>query len=158
MATKLTCGNVGKLTRLTTKFEPDHFAVYGGSSDYLLPTLFAGGSGCVTGLGNVFPKSVAKVYDLFVEGKIEEARALQIKVAHAEWACKKSLACTKYGAWWHVGRQLGLKDGKMFNMRKPYLEIKDDLKKWTLETMRCLEETEATLPGRTAVGMMVNGS
>ena len=49
VATKLTCGNVGKLTRLTSKFEPAHFGVFGGSSDYLLPTLHAGGNGCVTG-------------------------------------------------------------------------------------------------------------
>lgn len=148
VATKLTCGNVGKLTRLTSKFEPQYFGVYGGSSDYLLPTLHAGGNGCVTGLGNCFPKSTAKIYDYWAAGRLDEAKELQNLVANAEWACKKSLACTKYGAWWYVGKSIGLDDEKMFKMRKPYVELKDDVKKWTIETMKVLEEMEKSLPGR----------
>ena len=150
VATKLTCGNVGKLTRLTARFEPAHFSVYGGSSDFLLPALHAGAVGCVTGLGNVFPRSTSRIYDLFDAGRLDEARALQDTVAAAEWACKKSLACTKYGAWAHVGRpHLGLEDNsKMFNMRKPYLELSEDLKRWTLDTLKVLEDVENTLPGK----------
>ncbi|KAK6212786.1 hypothetical protein LQW54_004875 [Pestalotiopsis sp. IQ-011] len=148
VATKLTCGNVGKLARLTSKFEPPHFGVYGGSSDYLLPTLHAGGNGCVTGLGNCFPKSTAKIYDYWAAGELDRARELQDLVANAEWACKKSLACTKYGAWWYVGRQIGLGDEKMFKMRKPYVELSGELKKWSLETMKVLEDMEKSLPGR----------
>ncbi|KAJ9137927.1 Dihydrodipicolinate synthase [Pleurostoma richardsiae] len=148
VATKLTCGNVGKLTRLTSKFLPPYFGVYGGSSDYLLPTLHAGGNGCVTGLGNVFPKSTARLYDLWKEGKLDEARDLQDLVANAEWACKKGLSYTKYGVWWFVGRKLGLEDEKQFRMRKPYPELKDELKKWSVETMKVLQEMEDSLPGR----------
>ena len=148
MATKLTCGNVGKLTRLTSKFLPPYFGVYGGSSDYLLPTLHAGGNGCVTGLGNVFPKSTSRLYDLWKEGKLEEARALQDLVSNAEWACKKGLSCTKYGAWWYLGRKLGLESEKQFEMRRPYLELGDGMKKWSLETLKVLESMEASLPGR----------
>lgn len=148
VATKLTCGNVGKLVRLTSKFEPLHFGVYGGSSDYLLPTLHSGGNGCVTGMGNIFPKSTSKVYDYWAAGELEKARELQDLVANAEWACKKSLACTKYGAWWYLGKQLGLENEKMFKMRKPYLELNDGLKKWTIETLSVLEEMEKSLPGR----------
>lgn len=145
VATKLTCGNVGKLTRLTSKFEPAHFGVYGGSSDYLLPTLHAGGHGCVTGLGNVFPRATSMVYDLWAAGKLDEARVLQDKVANAEWACKKGIAQTKYGAWWFVGRKsLGL-DANLFNMRKPYLPLAEEAKKWTVETMQVLEAAEDAL-------------
>ncbi|GKT44657.1 putative 4-hydroxy-2-oxoglutarate aldolase, mitochondrial [Colletotrichum spaethianum] len=39
VAVKLTCGNVGKVIRLTSKFTHEQFGVFGGSSDYLLPTL-----------------------------------------------------------------------------------------------------------------------
>ncbi|KAL1839954.1 hypothetical protein VTK73DRAFT_3876 [Phialemonium thermophilum] len=148
VGTKLTCGNVGKLTRLTAQFEPAHFSVFGGSSDYLLPTLHAGGCGCVTGMGNIFPRSTARVYDYFVRGRLDEARALQDKVAAAEWACKKSLACTKYGAWHFVGRHIGLDDPSLFVMRKPYLALKEDMKKWSVATLGVLEEEEKRLPGR----------
>ncbi|KAK7987796.1 hypothetical protein PG989_008111 [Apiospora arundinis] len=149
VATKLTCGNVGKLTRLTSKFEPAHFGVYGGSSDYLLPTLHAGGRGCVTGLGNVFPRATSMIYDLWAAGKVDEARDLQDKVANAEWACKKGIAQTKYGAWWFVGhKSLGL-DGNggenLFRMRKPYLPLGEEAKKWTVETMQVLEAAEDAL-------------
>jgi 4-hydroxy-2-oxoglutarate aldolase len=120
--------------------------VYGGSSDYLLPTLHAGGNGCVTGLGNVFPKSTSSIYDLWAAGKLDEARKLQDEVANAEWACKKSLACTKYGAWWYVGRKLGLKDAEnKFMMRKPYVELGAEMKTWSIETMSVLESTENRL-------------
>ncbi|KAH8658354.1 dihydrodipicolinate synthase [Xylariales sp. PMI_506] len=141
-AVKLTCGNVGKVVRLTSKFEPQHFGVYGGSSDYLLPTLHAGGNGCVTGMGNVFPRSTARVFDLWREGKLDEARALQDKVANAEWACKKSLALTKYGTWYYVGKKIGLQDEKMFVMRKPYLESAEAQKTWAIETFGVLAEDE----------------
>ncbi|KAI9043566.1 dihydrodipicolinate synthase family protein [Aspergillus affinis] len=43
---KLTCGNTGKVTRLTNRYSHDQFAVYAGSSDWLIPCLSGGGSGC----------------------------------------------------------------------------------------------------------------
>ncbi|GKU11945.1 dihydrodipicolinate synthase [Fusarium langsethiae] len=49
VAVKLTCGNIGKVARLTALFSHEQFGVYGGSSDYLVPTLYGGGNGCVTG-------------------------------------------------------------------------------------------------------------
>ncbi|KAB2575224.1 Dihydrodipicolinate synthetase-like protein [Lasiodiplodia theobromae] len=143
---KLTCGNVGKVVRLASKFSPSQFGVYGGSSDYLVPTLEAGGVGCVTGLANVFPRATARIFDLWQAGKKEEAARLQQVVANAEWACKKSLAATKFGAWWFVGRKIGLEDAKAFAPRKPYLETKEAFQKWTVETMSVLEADEAAIP------------
>lgn len=146
VAVKLTCGNVGKVTRLTSKFTPEQFGVFGGSSDYLLPTLHAGGNGCVTGLGNVFPASTSGVYDLWKAGKTEEAKQLQNDVANAEWACKKGIALTKYGAWWYVGRQLGIDDETSWEMRRPYQPLGDAMKKWALETMDILTVMEKATP------------
>ncbi|KAH6983244.1 dihydrodipicolinate synthase [Ilyonectria sp. MPI-CAGE-AT-0026] len=148
VAVKLTCGNVGKLTRLTSKFTHEQFGVFGGSSDYLLPTLHAGGSGCVTGMGNIFPASTSGVYDLWKAGKIQEAKDLQDDVANAEWACKKGIACTKYGAWYYLGRDLGLADESTWEMRQPYQPLGDAMKKWTLETLGVLEKAEKERPWR----------
>jgi L-threo-3-deoxy-hexylosonate aldolase len=81
---KLTCGNVGKLTRIAAtvsvpSFVRDHprknkdaplvlplwssygcsrfgsFLVLGGFVDFLLPSLYANGHGSITGLANVYP-------------------------------------------------------------------------------------------------------
>ncbi|KAF5011554.1 hypothetical protein FDECE_2319 [Fusarium decemcellulare] len=142
VAVKLTCGNVGKLTRLTSIFSPAQFGVFGGSSDYLLPTLHAGGSGCVTGMGNVFPRSTSGVYDLWKAGKLDEAKKLQDLVANAEWACKKGIACTKYGAWYFLGREIGLDQESTWEMRRPYQALDDKMKKWSLDTLGVLAETE----------------
>lgn len=148
VAAKLTCGQVGKAIRVTAKYGPQHFAMFGGSADYLIPGLTLGSSGCVVGMGNVFPKSVTHLYELFKAGNIEEAKELQEKVSTAEMACKKSLNITKYAAWHHIGRQLGLQDENMFIMRKPYLPLSDAVKKSGLETLSILEDLEKSLPGR----------
>jgi 4-hydroxy-2-oxoglutarate aldolase len=141
VAVKLTCGNVGKAVRLTSRFSPTQFSVYGGSSDFLVPTLEGGGVGCVTGMGNVFPKATARVYDLWVQGKKDEARALQDVVANAEWACKKSLALTKFAAGYFLGEKLGIA-GESFWPRRPYLPPTEKMKEWTVEVMGVLEAEE----------------
>ncbi|KAF9766257.1 hypothetical protein IL306_001365 [Fusarium sp. DS 682] len=145
VAVKLTCGNVGKLARLTALFSHEQFGVYGGSSDYLLPTLHSGGSGCVTGMGNIFPSSTAGVYDLWKAGKIDEANKLQGLVAHAEWACKKGISNTKYGAWHFLGKSIGLDEETSWQMRKPYQPLDDKAKEWTVKTLSVLADTEKQL-------------
>ncbi|KAK2050037.1 dihydrodipicolinate synthase [Colletotrichum somersetense] len=146
VAVKLTCGNVGKVVRLTSKFTHEQFGVFGGSSDYLPPTLHAGGSGCVTGMGNIFPSSTSAVYDLWKAGKTEVAFKLQADVANGEWACKKGIAITKYGAWYFLGRSIGLTEESSWEMRRPYLPLDDAMKNWALETLRVLEATEKQRP------------
>lgn len=155
VAVKLTCGNVGKAVRLTSKFSPAQFGVYGGSSDFLVPTLEAGGVGCVTGLANVFPKSTSQIYDLWTAGKKEEAKRLQEVVANAEWACKKSLALTKFGAGHFAGKQIGLTDPATFYPRKPYLPSNEKLQKWTVETMEVLVVEEERIPDKVFKGAKV---
>ena len=57
----------------------------GGSADFTLQTLIAGGSGIITGLGNIVPKACVKVFDLYAEGKVAEAQKLQAVVARGDW-------------------------------------------------------------------------
>ncbi len=148
VATKLTCGNVGKIVRLTSKYSYEQFGVFGGSSDFLFPTLEAQGVGCVTGLANMFPRSTARIFDLWMAGDKEEARRLQAVVGNAEWACKKSLAATKYGAYYFVGNKIGHNDAATFSPRKPYQPVKEAMQKWIVETMSVLEEDEERIAER----------
>lgn len=150
VAVKLTCGNVGKVVRLASKFSPSQFGVYGGSADYLVPTLEGGGVGCVTGMGNVFPRATAAVYDLWRDGKKDEAKKLQELVGNAEWACKKGLALTKFAAWHFIGKKhLGIEERGTFAPRRPYLEPGEAMRDWTVKTMQVLEEAEEAIPLRT---------
>lgn len=143
---KLTCANAGKVTTLTAQSTPDKFAVFSGQSDWLLPCLIGGGVGCVTGIGNVFPKSVSKLYSLWQEGKIGEARRLQSQVAVAESACKKGLSATKFGAAHFAGSSAGIKTQAAFTTRKPYKPAGPDLQQSTIKTMGVLADFEKSLP------------
>ncbi|KAJ3482089.1 hypothetical protein NLI96_g7210 [Meripilus lineatus] len=111
---KLTCGNVGKLTRIcatvsSPNFISSHprknpnapFLVLGGFIDFLLPSTYANAHGAITGLANVAPHSIAKLFELS-EGSLqdqsllEEAQRLQAIIARADYTiAKASIAGTK---------------------------------------------------------------
>ncbi|SCV74307.1 BQ2448_6739 [Microbotryum intermedium] len=98
---KLTCGSVGKLTRLVN-FRPD-FLVLGGFVDFLCPSMLLNGAGCITGLGNVAPKSCMKLFNLTQSGlngsakDLAAAKELQVIVSNGDWTmCKVGIAGTKY--------------------------------------------------------------
>ncbi|KAG8855918.1 hypothetical protein FRB91_001539 [Serendipita sp. 411] len=72
---KLTCGNVGKLTRIAATVSVPSFAqeyprknkdapflVLGGFIDFLLPSLYANAHGAITGLANLFPYTIAALW------------------------------------------------------------------------------------------------
>ncbi|KAJ5259362.1 hypothetical protein N7478_012343 [Penicillium angulare] len=143
---KLTCGNAGKVTRLTAEYTHAQFGVYAGSSDWLLPCLAGGGSGCVTGIANIFPKSVVQLYELWSSGRFEEAKQLQGFIAQAEKACKEGIAPTKYGAFHYAGPTAGLNDPKTFWPRKPYTPCGSDKAAWVEKVMEHLVKIEGALP------------
>lgn len=58
-----------------------NFAVLAGNDGNILKCLKAGGAGGIAGRANLYPKTVASIYDLFVAGKVDEAQAAQDSVA-----------------------------------------------------------------------------
>ncbi|KAK9465761.1 Dihydrodipicolinate synthetase [Lipomyces arxii] len=94
---KLTCGTIMKAVRLCGKFSHDKFAVFAGQSDWLYPALAVGASGTITGVANLFPRTIVKLYYLYMSGKHEEALKLQREVAECEVAfAKGGISGTKY--------------------------------------------------------------
>ena len=53
------------------------FAILSGNDSLILWILLAGGTGGIAGCANVFPERMAAIYDLFLAGKLEEARVCQ---------------------------------------------------------------------------------
>ncbi|OBZ66559.1 L-threo-3-deoxy-hexylosonate aldolase [Grifola frondosa] len=111
---KLTCGNVGKLTRIcATVSEPAfaalhprkspnaRFLVLGGFIDFLLPSTYANAHGAITGLANVAPHTIAKLFELSQatltdRALLPEAQHLQGVVARADFTIAKTgIAGTK---------------------------------------------------------------
>lgn len=66
------------------------FYTLSGNDQLIIWALLAGGTGGIAGCANVYPHTMASIYDLFMEGKIEEAKA-------ANESIQSFRACFKYG-------------------------------------------------------------
>lgn len=104
---KLTCGAVGKLTRVASltnsasfqhkyprKDEFSPFLVIDGFIDFLLPSIAAGAAGSITGLGNFAPRVCIKFWEesraSATTSVTDDLRGLQEIVARADWAASKA--------------------------------------------------------------------
>jgi 2-keto-3-deoxy-L-rhamnonate aldolase len=146
----LTCGNVGSLTRLTNTFTASQFAVFGGSSDWLVPGLIAGSCGAVTGLANTHPRSCVKLYDLFQNGSYQEAKRLQGIVSSAEWGMGNTgMNGTKYATEWFGGHE------EKVLPRAPLMECSEKVKVWIRDIMKDLAVYERQLFVEQSDGRMV---
>ena len=59
-----------------TRYRKD-FAVLSGNDSLFLWCLLAGGRGGIAGCANVFPSTMASIYDTFIAGNLDKARELQ---------------------------------------------------------------------------------
>lgn len=142
---KLTCGSVAKITRLAATFAPERFAVFGGQSDFLVGGLAAGSAGCIAAFGNVFPRTIARIYDLWTSGKHAEALKLQQKAALAESPTKAGIANTKYAAAIFTAKKAGMANAvALARPRRPYVEPTEADKKLIFEAMKKLDAEESS--------------
>jgi dihydrodipicolinate synthase len=72
--------NLKAYITLTRDLEKD-FRVLSGNDSLILPCLKEGGAGGITGCANVYPHVMSSIYDLFIEGKLEEAQTVQDSIA-----------------------------------------------------------------------------
>lgn len=143
---KLTCGSVGKITRLAGTFTPDEFSVFGGQSDFLVGGLASGSAGCIAAFANIFPKTVVKIFDLYTAGKHNAALALHQLAAQAEAPTKAGIASTKYAASLYSAKRAGIADAEtLLRPRRPYEEVGEKAKEKIRSVMDPLSEVEDTL-------------
>lgn len=151
---KLTCGSVGKITRLAATFPQERFAVYGGQSDFLIGGLASGSAGTIAAFAQIFPRTVIKIFDLWRMGKHDQALALHRIAAHAEAPTKAGIATTKYAVSLYSAVEAGIEGrntetlSAMLRPRRPYEEPSDSVKAKIREVMKPVAEIEATLPMR----------
>ena len=127
---KLTCASVGKITRLAAEFDKTEFATFGGQSDFLIAGLAVGSAGTISGFANVCPKTMRRVYDLYTQGKHDEALKLQRIASFAEVIGKSGIANTKYGTSLMSAKSAGI-EGAEDNLqpRRPYEPLSEQQKK-----------------------------
>ena len=83
-------GNFDNMLQYIEQTRDTDFAILSGNDSLILWNLLAGGTGGVSGCANVYPKTMATIYNLFVEGNIEKAREYQDSI-------RSFRGCFKYG-------------------------------------------------------------
>lgn len=137
---KLTCGAVGKLTRITAGTATESFKQFpraseaapefitlGGFADFLLPTVAGGRAhGAIMGLANIFPNAIARIMEIALEvqsgdvANIKEGLELQDLCAGADAVfAAAGIAGTK---WW-LEKHNGYPSRRV---RRPLLERDDE--------------------------------
>jgi L-threo-3-deoxy-hexylosonate aldolase len=134
---KLTCGAVGKLTRICADTATDKFAQYkrqsasaptfvtlGGFADFLLPTVAASRAhGAIMGLGNIFPRALNHLMELSLKlAENPDKQTLQKAQALQDLASATDLAFVKAGisgTKWFLQKHHGYPSARM---RRPLLD------------------------------------
>ncbi len=78
VAIKEASGSVDRVSELVLRL-PKTFTVLSGDDSLTLPFLAVGAVGVVSVVSNLFPAEVARMVNLFLEGKVGEARELHLK-------------------------------------------------------------------------------
>ncbi|KAK0264750.1 hypothetical protein LTR91_000055 [Friedmanniomyces endolithicus] len=138
----LTCGSIAKVTRVAASHKPQQFSALAGQSDWLIPALSVGGTGCITGVGNLYPRACVAIYDLYQAGRFEEAQKLQYTLAVCELGFGEGGI---NGTKWVVAELLGY-PAEARDCRRPYPKfVSKERQEWILDQVRVLEAEEARL-------------
>ncbi|KAM0715633.1 hypothetical protein Q7P37_009131 [Cladosporium fusiforme] len=139
---KLTCGGIAKITRLSATYPTSQFCALAGQSDWLIPALSVGGTGCITGVGNLYPRACVEIYNLYQAGQHEAAQKLQYTLAVSELGFGDGGI---NGTKWVVGELLGYPEDSR-DCRRPYPRfVSKEKQQWILQQVRALEADEARL-------------
>jgi 4-hydroxy-2-oxoglutarate aldolase len=125
---KDTSGNIVQISEIVRDTDDD-FAVFAGNAGYLLPAMAVGARGATLALANILPDECCKLVSLFREGKINEARELQLKMIEINFTVtgKFGVPGLKYAL-----DLLGYKGGEP---RRPLLPISEENKKVVKDTL-----------------------
>lgn len=72
-------GNISQIAEIAA-LAGDKIDIYSGNDDQIVPILSLGGVGVISVLSNPMPRATSDICKLFFEGKIEESRALQLRL------------------------------------------------------------------------------
>lgn len=79
VAIKEACGNISQIAKLCA-LVGDEIDVYSGNDDQIVPVLSLGGKGVISVLSNIMPKETSEMCKLYFDGKVKEARDMQLRL------------------------------------------------------------------------------
>jgi 4-hydroxy-tetrahydrodipicolinate synthase len=72
-------GDISQVAELA-RLVGDRVAIYSGNDDQIVPLLALGGRGVISVLANIAPRFTSQMVHLFLEGKVRESCALQLRL------------------------------------------------------------------------------
>ncbi|MCK4257669.1 MAG: 4-hydroxy-tetrahydrodipicolinate synthase [Halanaerobiales bacterium] len=78
-AVKEASGNISQVAEIA-RLCSDDFDIYSGNDDMIVPLLSLGGKGVISVVANILPKETHEMVMNYLEGKVNEARDLQLKM------------------------------------------------------------------------------
>ena len=114
-------GNIVQISE-TIKGSPEGFSVFAGSASFLLPAVVMGARGGTLATANVVPDLCVKIYELALQGKIAEAREIQMSILELN-----ALVTSKHGV---AGLKAAMDMAGYFGgePRRPMLPASDEAK------------------------------
>ena len=79
VAVKEASGNISQIAAVAAECG-DSLDIYSGNDDQIVPILSLGGKGVISVLSNVMPAQTHDIVALFMQGKVKESAALQLKL------------------------------------------------------------------------------
>ena len=123
-------GNIGQLSEII-HLSQNGFAVFTGSAPVLFPALCVGAVGGILAVANAIPEICVQIYNLFKEGKVDEARALQNRMTPLAKA-----VTTQHGI---GGLKIAMDIAGYFGgnprlpLKKPGKDVEEELKRLSLQ-------------------------
>lgn len=71
-------GNIAQVADIAAKCGDD-FSIYSGNDDQIVPLMSLGGKGVISVIANILPQETHDMVRLFLDGKVEESKNLQLK-------------------------------------------------------------------------------
>ena len=130
------------MTRVAASHSPNDFTALAGQSDWLVPALSVGSTGCITGVANLYPKVCTAIYELYKSGDLAEAQRLQLELGKMEVGFGEGGI---NGTKWVVAELLGY-PAESRDCRRPYPRFEDAKRQqWILHTVRGLAIEESRI-------------
>ena len=79
VAIKEASGNISQIAEMAAVCG-DKIDIYSGNDDQIVPILSLGGIGVISVVANILPKETHDICELFLNGKVKEARELQLQI------------------------------------------------------------------------------
>ena len=79
IAIKEASGDISQVAKIA-RLCPKSFGIYSGNDDQIVPLLSLGGIGVISVVANILPKETHEMVALFMNGQVQEALNLQLKL------------------------------------------------------------------------------